>query len=119
MYPVPYGTTCAVHIEPGHTSCYYVDKGTQKAPHDPNDKDNKDKMADWCDDEWCYIDPCNCNAPKQFASDYFGPLTYTYLTCGSADAYTSTDADAGANAATCSKGPSGSSGSSGSSGTES
>merc|ERR1719316_29030 len=73
------------HSEPGHTDCFDVASGTElPAP----DSGAAKVRAGWCDDPWCYIDPCNCNSPKQFKSDYFpDTLHYTYLTCGDEDTY--------------------------------
>jgi hypothetical protein len=73
LYPSGYGATCDSHIEPGHTDCYNVDTSTEK---------HVDDKAEWCDDPWCYIDPCNCDVGSVFKSDYFGDVvSYTYLTC--------------------------------------
>eukprot|EP00747_Dinoflagellata_sp_TGD_P144259 gnl/TRDRNA2_/TRDRNA2_176469_c0_seq3.p1 gnl/TRDRNA2_/TRDRNA2_176469_c0~~gnl/TRDRNA2_/TRDRNA2_176469_c0_seq3.p1 ORF type:complete len:246 (+),score=30.83 gnl/TRDRNA2_/TRDRNA2_176469_c0_seq3:109-738(+) len=84
-YPTNYGTICQKHMEPGHTDCYDTAAGTElPAPDSGADK----VRAGWCDDPWCYIDPCNCNAPSQYKSDYFpDSLFYTYLTCGDEDTY--------------------------------
>eukprot|EP00747_Dinoflagellata_sp_TGD_P164841 gnl/TRDRNA2_/TRDRNA2_185333_c0_seq1.p1 gnl/TRDRNA2_/TRDRNA2_185333_c0~~gnl/TRDRNA2_/TRDRNA2_185333_c0_seq1.p1 ORF type:complete len:208 (+),score=36.35 gnl/TRDRNA2_/TRDRNA2_185333_c0_seq1:84-707(+) len=87
MYPTNYGTLCVTHIEPGHTACYDVEAGVEKPAFGSGSADEK---AKWCDDPWCYIDPCNCNAPERYAADYFASyscLWYTYLTCGDSDAY--------------------------------
>jgi hypothetical protein len=76
-------------IEPGDDRCYDVAAGTElPAPGSGAAKERKG----WCDDPWCYVDPCNCNAPSQYESTYFPlegekKLFYTYLTCGDADAY--------------------------------
>lgn len=93
-YPTMYGTICQKHIEPGHSDCYDVDK-IQELPA-PGSGAAKER-AGWCDDPWCYIDPCNCNAPSQYKSDYFpDSLFYTYLTCGKEDTYSGvTDGSAG------------------------
>lgn len=48
--------------------------------------------ADWCDEQWCYIDECNCNAADASQSTYFGAdkiMFYSYSTCGGSDTYTS------------------------------
>eukprot|EP00747_Dinoflagellata_sp_TGD_P141524 gnl/TRDRNA2_/TRDRNA2_176137_c0_seq8.p1 gnl/TRDRNA2_/TRDRNA2_176137_c0~~gnl/TRDRNA2_/TRDRNA2_176137_c0_seq8.p1 ORF type:complete len:536 (-),score=95.38 gnl/TRDRNA2_/TRDRNA2_176137_c0_seq8:302-1909(-) len=72
-YPTSYGAKCGSHMEPGHTDCYNVEAGKEK---------HADAKADWCDDAWCYVDPCNCNAPNQYKSNYFeGSVTYTYSAC--------------------------------------
>jgi len=51
----------------------------------------------WCEQKWCYVDPCNCNIdilPKP--SVFIGkakfqgkPLHFSYATCGGSDSYTS------------------------------
>jgi hypothetical protein len=95
LYPANYGTTCQIHIEPGHTGCYYVDTETERPAVDAN---NAEAMATWCVDPWCYVNPCNCNSAEQYESDYFGSLFYSYAVCGSADSYTGS-ADGSANKA--------------------
>eukprot|EP00927_Polykrikos_kofoidii_P040841 TRINITY_DN34837_c0_g1_i2.p1 TRINITY_DN34837_c0_g1~~TRINITY_DN34837_c0_g1_i2.p1 ORF type:complete len:1865 (+),score=292.54 TRINITY_DN34837_c0_g1_i2:271-5595(+) len=54
---------------------------------------NDEKPA-WCDQAWCFVDPCNCNAPgvTYQRSALFPDATYqgkalafSYLTCGSKD----------------------------------
>jgi len=84
-YQEDYGMSCKVHGEPGNTACSYITTvaSTTGQPKPANMK------ADWCDNTWCYVDPCNCNAPDVYKSSYF-PLSmyYSYSTCGSADAFT-------------------------------
>lgn len=99
-YAANYGTLCQAWAEPGHTGCFNLDK-SPPVPLPAHKTDAADKhvegtQAGWCDDPWCYIDPCNCNADDQFESDYFGPLFYSYAVCGSADAYSGV-ADGSAN----------------------
>lgn len=59
----------------------------------------------WCEDSWCYVDPCNCDLevlPKTSSAQpdakYQGKtLYYSYATCGSVDKWTeSNDAAKGA-----------------------
>jgi len=52
----------------------------------------------WCEQKWCYVDPCKCNLPDKTppkVSTYLGDATYgnkpiyfSYVTCGGKDAYT-------------------------------
>jgi hypothetical protein len=47
------------------------------------------QQASWCNEPWCYIDPCNCDASDGTKSDYFpGALFYSTATCGSKNTYT-------------------------------
>ena len=73
LYPYDYGAMCKAHAEPGYSSC------------------SGDNPADWCDDPWCYVDPCTCNGFALAASDYFEgsgvSLFYSYAVCGSSDDY--------------------------------
>merc|ERR1719160_214263 len=57
LYPTNYGTICQAHMEPGHSDCYDVDAGT---PLPAEGSGAAKEQAGWCDDPWCYIDPCNC-----------------------------------------------------------
>jgi hypothetical protein len=49
----------------------------------------------WCDQKWCFVDPCNCNGKNFYRkSTAFGDATYqgkslaySYLTCGAEDHY--------------------------------
>lgn len=52
---------------------------------------------DWCAQQWCYVDPCNCDLPEIPKisgalpdAEYQGkPLYYSFETCGGSDSYTS------------------------------
>jgi WD40 repeat protein len=55
---------------------------------------------EWCEQKWCYVDPCNCagldELPKESAylpdAEYQGHgIYYSYATCGSPDKYTKKD----------------------------
>lgn len=54
-----------------------------------------DNPPAWCQQKWCYVDPCSCNisvAPKKNtyvpgATSQGKPLFYSYMTCGQADSY--------------------------------
>jgi len=81
MYPADYGESCKSHKEPGASACFDITLTV------PVEKTGSDK-ASWCDDPWCYVDPCACAASDPTASDYFpAMLSYSYATCGSANAY--------------------------------
>ena len=75
-YPGDYGETCKAWLETGHSSC--TDLTTVPPTQKP-----LSEQADWCSAPWCYIDPCNCDAPDATKSDYFpGEVFYSYATCG-------------------------------------
>merc|ERR1712224_612109 len=81
-YPADYGESCKIHKEPGASSCFDL----TKVP--PEEKATADQ-ANWCNQKWCYIDPCNCDAPDATKSDYFpDTLHYSYATCGDKNTYT-------------------------------
>ncbi len=64
-----YGQFCKSQAEPGFFSC---------AGSNPED---------WCEDEWCYVDPCSCSGFAFEPSDYFPGegLFYSYDVCRQAD----------------------------------
>lgn len=78
-YPADLGARCEAWDADRHEDC----KG--------------DEPADWCADQWCYVDPCKCDIeviPKTSAylpdAEYQGhPVYYSYATCGSEDKWTS------------------------------
>jgi hypothetical protein len=81
-YAADYGESCKIHLEPGSSSCFDLTTvpPTAKAIVD---------QANWCNQKWCYIDPCNCDAPDPTNSDYFpDTLHYSYATCGDKNTYT-------------------------------
>lgn len=43
-----------------------------------------DTRPEWCDDQWCFVDPDNCDLPITFKSTYFpdSDLSYSYMACG-------------------------------------
>jgi hypothetical protein len=77
-YPAETGGTCAAWDAGRHPDCLKAD-----APK-------------WCNQAWCYVDPCSCqiNTPPVVAGYvpdglYQGrPIYFSYETCGSADTYT-------------------------------
>jgi len=84
-YPGDYGLGCKIHEEVGSSSCYDLTKV-------PPEKKRLVAQADWCNSKWCYIDPCNCDAPDGTKSDYFpGELFFSYATCGAKNTYTAAE----------------------------
>eukprot|EP00933_Yihiella_yeosuensis_P000511 TRINITY_DN1007_c0_g1_i1.p1 TRINITY_DN1007_c0_g1~~TRINITY_DN1007_c0_g1_i1.p1 ORF type:complete len:408 (+),score=98.13 TRINITY_DN1007_c0_g1_i1:59-1282(+) len=76
-YPADTGATCRLWDWKRHPEC------------------QKKEPPKWCDQAWCYVDPCNCripNAPKLSAylpdAKASGkPIYYSYATCGSVDEF--------------------------------
>lgn len=46
-------------------------------------------LAEWCYDEWCYVEPSNCTV-QMYASQIETGKWYSYPTCGYLDNYTDT-----------------------------
>eukprot|EP00746_Dinoflagellata_sp_MGD_P147758 gnl/MRDRNA2_/MRDRNA2_80075_c0_seq1.p1 gnl/MRDRNA2_/MRDRNA2_80075_c0~~gnl/MRDRNA2_/MRDRNA2_80075_c0_seq1.p1 ORF type:complete len:1679 (+),score=385.09 gnl/MRDRNA2_/MRDRNA2_80075_c0_seq1:132-5168(+) len=83
-YPGNYGEYCRQHQEPGAEACFDLSQ-------DPPVELPKDRKADWCDQPWCYVDPCRCHSVDDMTkSDYFPgtELVYSYDTCGGINMYT-------------------------------
>merc|ERR1740138_360775 len=57
-----YGASCMKHFEPGSSDCMNLDTGNELAIGE---------RECWCDEVWCYVDPCNCNSDHA-ASIRFG-----------------------------------------------
>lgn len=77
-YPGSYGETCQKHREPGAAECFNITA-------DPPAEKTLSDQETWCNDPWCYVDPCACDV-KATKSSYFPTdpqLTYSYATCGS------------------------------------
>jgi len=83
-YPADLGARCEAWDNKRHPhSCTAEDQ-------DPG------KGKGWCAQQWCYVDPCNCDIPvlpKTSAylpdSTYQGkPVYYSYATCGGEDLWT-------------------------------
>lgn len=78
-YPADLGARCEAWDDRKHYDC-----------HTPTE-DNE-----WCRQQWCYVDPCDCHIPvlpkrSTYAPDttYRGkPLFYSYATCGGKDMWT-------------------------------
>lgn len=77
-YPADLGSRCEAWDNRRHTSCA---------------KGSKEK---WCQESWCYVDPCDCKIPvlpkvSEYTPDarYRGkPLFFSYATCGGKDTWT-------------------------------
>merc|ERR1719498_69879 len=84
-YPGDYGESCKTHKEPGSSSCF--DLTTVPPTEKP-----QAQQANWCNQKWCYVDECDCDAPDKTNSDYFpDKLAYSYDTCGDKNTYTATE----------------------------
>mmetsp|Transcript_304 Transcript_304/g.642 ORF Transcript_304/g.642 Transcript_304/m.642 type:complete len:332 (+) Transcript_304:49-1044(+) len=80
-YPADTGATCESWDAKRHPDCV------------------GDKPADWCKQEWCYVDPCECELdvpPK--TSSYLPsgmvngkPVYFSYATCGTSDSFSATN----------------------------
>eukprot|EP00933_Yihiella_yeosuensis_P007592 TRINITY_DN1126_c0_g1_i1.p1 TRINITY_DN1126_c0_g1~~TRINITY_DN1126_c0_g1_i1.p1 ORF type:complete len:385 (+),score=97.63 TRINITY_DN1126_c0_g1_i1:116-1270(+) len=90
------GTT-NVSIEPGKEMAYPADTGSTCRLWDYKrhpDCKSKDPPK-WCEQAWCYVDPCNCRSavppklsaylPDASASEK--PIYYSYATCGGVDKF--------------------------------
>lgn len=81
-YPASTGSSCQAWDLSNHPDCHRHAGG---------------KMPEWCEQRWCYIDPCTCvGVVPPVASTYLPlavvqgrPLYYSYGTCGSKDTWTS------------------------------
>jgi hypothetical protein len=80
-YPADTGATCQAWDNGRHPDC---------------DSKNVTERPEWCEQKWCYVDPCSCDidiSPKR--SFYIPgalfqgiPIYYSYSTCGSVDTWT-------------------------------
>jgi len=83
-YPVDAGATCKAWDMENHPDC----QGLHPAP--------------WCEQVWCYVDPCSCAIPvSPKVSSYMTdatwsgrPVYYSYNTCGGNDTYTKSQENA-------------------------
>lgn len=84
-YPFDYGDSCKKHHDIGSASCY-------NQTTDPPTELAEDKKKGWCDDPWCYVDCCACDAADAEYSHWFKPIKipYSYSTCKASDKFTST-----------------------------
>jgi len=79
-YPADFGATCSAWDSNRHPEC------------------EGDKPPSWCEANWCYVDPCECDLPDDLVpkiSAYLPDATFTgknlyysYETCGSKDTWT-------------------------------
>ena len=80
-----YGDGCMKHIEPGSGDCY--DQNT----HEELPVSGPTARQPWCQEEWCYVDACNCNTDMGTTVRFTQPdntsidLVYSYQTCGGED----------------------------------
>jgi hypothetical protein len=82
-YPADYGDSCKKHVEPGTSDCFDLTKSP------PTEKPIAEQKA-WCNDAWCYVDECACDASDATYSFWFKPIkmVYSYQTCGASDKFT-------------------------------
>jgi len=79
LYPAEIGSSCRDWDQGRYP-------GSCTGPDDP---------LDWCENSWCYVDPCNCEIDKPTTpSDYLPDATYegkqihfSYATCGHNNTY--------------------------------
>jgi len=91
-YPANVGTSCKAWDKTSDPAC-----GGSPAPG-------------WCENKWCYVDPCTCGTMAK-KSSYFPklkttsghPVYYSYTTCKADDAFTCTSGDATKRACPCHK----------------
>jgi len=99
-YPGDYGETCKAHLEPGAADCF--DQTTDP----PTAKILTDQKT-WCNDPWCYVDPCACDVQATPSTYFPTAWTYSYSTCGGRNNFLAESdlADAGteAGAAVCTR----------------
>jgi hypothetical protein len=80
-YPADTGGTCDAWDNGRHPAC---------KDEDPS------KRPEWCENKWCYVDPCSCDldVPPKVSFYVPGatfqniPIYYSYSTCGSNDTWT-------------------------------
>jgi len=87
-YPADVGGSCAAWDQDIHPECV---------------SDGENSVPDWCQEAWCYVDPCSCdqkavradkkNGYLQKATAGGKPLFYSYKACGSVDHWTATNND--------------------------
>merc|ERR1712166_1121774 len=87
-------------MEPGNPGCWDQDTDMELPIEGDNPREG------WCNDFFCYVDACQCDA-EIFKSSYFGDgesVSYSYQTCGFGNAYVAGLAGGGA-AAECTDPP--------------
>jgi len=78
FYPGSYGETCQKHLEPGAGDCFNI---TASPPYEKIESE----QATWCNDPWCYVDPCACDVKATQSSYFKSMLAYSYATCGASN----------------------------------
>jgi len=88
VYPADVGGSCTAWDQDVHPECI---------------SDGENAVPDWCQEAWCYVDPCSCdqkavradkkNGYLQKATAGGKPLFYSYKACGSVDHWTATNND--------------------------
>jgi len=88
-YQSDYGDSCKVHEEPGSPDCYNLTAAGKPV------KGKKENQKGWCNDPWCYVDCCACDASDTAYSHWFKPVAipYSYQTCGASDKFTAAQTD--------------------------
>jgi len=90
-YPADYGSGCKAWPEPSQADCFNASE--EQVPKVPQKLLAPTK--DWCNNKWCYVDPCQCDAPDVTASSTFsshGVMKYSYSACGAVDSFTASEA---------------------------
>ncbi|CAE7365952.1 PKD2 [Symbiodinium natans] len=82
MYPASYGNYCGKQSEPGASACFNLTSGEELPASE---------QAGWCNDPWCYVDPCTCPVADLALTSYFpgSKLYYSYSNCGGVDTFSS------------------------------
>jgi len=95
-YPANYGESCGVHLDPLAADCFDLSNGLPWAAPCAGGLTSGCRKA-WCDQPWCYVDPCTCDDPSIqdiTHSNYFekagANLYYSYSNCKGQDSYTAT-----------------------------
>jgi len=90
QYPATYGLGCAnTGKEPGSFACTKVGDGANhEFVMNSANYNSFYNSSDWCDDQFCFVDPCNCNKADMALSTWIGGQYYSYSQCGGADEFT-------------------------------
>lgn len=92
LMPSNYGEMCGVHLEPTSSDCFNhmvsppVPWPARCRDGGPEGEKNTGCRKAWCDQPWCYVDPCACAAadsPDMAESRTFpgSVLYYSYRNC--------------------------------------
>lgn len=66
LHASDFGASCKKHLEPAQAACTNLATGEELPDGE---------RASWCDEPWCYVDPCTCN----LADVAGGPTVKTWL----------------------------------------